>query len=590
MPRKGLRRFQLVLLVIVAGLVIWRMNAGPGGIGIVSLSDLEDRKLYEKTFEVFTPVTVHLDGIVAYEDERLGSVLAVIPWMVSRDTDEVVWTASADNLERDGVKAILADSLALVEGQYTLYLSTLGPDRTSWKERATLGLKPHWMNYESFWRMDLIAPEGSLALTPRLDKSSSSNGSLFQADLTSRAKESTIMLHVAERGGLQLEGGVTVCNDNCDDISLKSIPSGVVVWSLDDAETTASGGSRVNRYLSTTIELERGVYEFTFAPGLHHNGVWTETPPSLPYDWDFTLSSAASGRIRPLDPWKLAQPLIDQLGLGDSEMRQSRLTIEDSLDVIVFALGEMSSPSDRYDWGWIENEETGETVWQMEYEETSQGGGNRQNRSAKAILTLAPGTYLVGFKTDGSHSFAAGFNKSSPDNAERWGMAVFPLDPADGTKDGISVEQLDMELPTESTDDEAVAMGSRLDDIERDRFFVQRIELGNEMDVRESFEVLDTVKVIVAALGELSESSQYDYGWLDDLGSGERLWEMTYETTQPAGGDTNFRSAWIELTLAPGMYRAGFTTDGSISFGNFSSEIPDNPQDWGIAVFRTESE
>lgn len=217
-------------------------------------------------------------------------------------------------------------------------------------------------------------------------------------------------------------------------------------------------------------------------------------------------------------------------------------------------------------------------------------GGNRQNRSAKAILTLAPGTYLVGFKTDGSHSFAAGFNKSSPDNAERWGMAVFPLDPADGTKDGISVEQLDMELPTESTDDEAVAMGSRLDDIERDRFFVQRIELGNEMDVRESFEVLDTVKVIVAALGELSESSQYDYGWLDDLGSGERLWEMTYETTQPAGGDTNFRSAWIELTLAPGMYRAGFTTDGSISFGNFSSEIPDNPQDWGIAVFRTESE
>lgn len=590
MPKKGLRKFQLFLLVCVAGLVIWRMNAGPAGVGVVSLSDLEDRKLYEKNFEVFSPTMVHVEGVVSFEDDLPGSVLAVVPWIVSRDQNQVIWEASDDKLDRDGVKANLSDSLELGAGFYTLYLSTLGPDRDSWKERGPLGLTPHWTNYESFWRLDLMAPEGTIALSPRIEVSSARGASLFEANLTSRAKSSTMMIHAAQRGGLQLEGGVTVCNSYCDDISLKRIPSGVVVWSLDEEETVPAGGSRVNRLLSTSLELEPGVYELSFSPGIHHDGEWTETPPALPYAWGFSVTSADAGKIRPLDPWTLAEPLVDQLGLGDGENRRSRLTTTDSLDVMVFALGEMSSSSERYDWGWIENEETGERVWEMEYGATTKGGGNDQNRSAKAILTLAPGTYLIGFQTDGSHSFASGFNKSRPEHPERWGMVVFPLDPADSTNEGVMVEGVDLERPTEQTSGISFAVGSRLDDIALDRFLVRRIELGDEMDVREVFELTDTVNVTIAALGELSQSSQYDYGWLDNVRTGERVWEMTYESTEPAGGDSNFRAAWLDLALPPGEYRVGFITDGSISYGNFSSEAPDNPQDWGIAVFRTGSE
>jgi len=76
-----------------------------------------------------------------------------------------------------------------------------------------------------------------------------------------------------------------------------------------------------------------------------------------------------------------------------------------------------------YDYGWIENAESGETVWEMTYRMTRPGGGADKNRKVDSELLLGAGRYEVKFVTDDSHSFPD-FNASRPDNPQRWGILV----------------------------------------------------------------------------------------------------------------------------------------------------------------------
>jgi len=585
MQNKGLRRIQLMLLLVVVGLIIWRMTASPAGTGFVTISNLDKRELESRSFEVFSPVTVQLDAEVSFEDDRAGSDLAVVAWILAEESGQVVWRTTVDNVTREGVRATVSDSVQLAAGGYTAYVSTYGPDASSYRGGSAFGLKPHWTNYEEFWYLDLRAPDGTVESGPRISSASSrSSGSLFQVALGDRRSESSMMLHVSEAGLLRAHGGFTRCAGDCDSILIKEIPSGIVVWSVEDEESVPAGGSRINQWLDTNIRLDGGVYEIVFDTG-QHRGSWSANPPWQPSDFVFSLD-VEDGAIRPVDPWAFGQPIVDQLGLGNSQTAQTRLVLDDSLDVILYALGEMTSSNQRYDWGWIEREDSPETVWEMTWDNSTAAGGDSDNRQAKAILRLEPGAYIVNFKTDGSHSYGS-FNRSRPEHPERWGMALFPLDPDQAASAVSLVEEIEQPEPPPVPEpvEPVLPTGSALDDIDPSRFLVRSTGLGNSADVRTRFVLEDSTAVIIVALGEISSSSRYDYGWLENAETGNVVWEMTRENTIPAGGDDTYRRAREERTLPPGTYEARFQTDGSISSEGYGSDAPENPDDWGIAIF-----
>ena len=583
MAKKGIRRFQLLLLLIVVGLIIWRMTASPAGKGFVTLADLDKRELVSQDFEVFSPVTVIMDGEVSFEDDREGSDLAVVAWILDREADSIVWKTTVDNVSREGVRAAVSDSVALDPGNYVVFFATLGLDRDSHREGSAFGLKPHWTNYEEFWYLDLRAPDGTVNAGPRWTSvQARSTTSLFEVSLADRRSPSSTMLHVSGAATLRASGGITRCASDCDEITIKQIPDGQVVWSVDTEDAEQAGGGRINHWLNASIDLPGGVYEIEFDPG-QHRGYWSENPPWRPDNFIFTLD-ILDGIVRPVDPWAFGQPLVDQMRLGDSELVETRLVTEDSLDIILYALGELTSSNQRYDWGWIEREGGGETIWEMTWDDSIPAGGDSDNREAKAILTLGPGTYIVSFKTDGSHSYES-FNRSRPRNPERWGMAIFPLDPDQLESAAVRVESIERELPSPEPVNPS---GSALDSIEPSRFLAKSTELGNQADVSTRFTLEDSTRVVIMALGELTSESQYDYGWLEDASSDERIWEMTWAASTPAGGDDSYRRVREEMTLAPGTYVARFRTDGSISYEGFGSDVPDNPQDWGIAIFRAD--
>jgi hypothetical protein len=61
---------------------------------------------------------------------------------------------------------------------------------------------------------------------------------------------------------------------------------------------------------------------------------------------------------------------------------------------------------------------------------------------------------------------------------------------------------------------------------------------------------------------------------------------MQYEETEPAGGADKNRMFDGVITLPAGSYVLHYTSDGSHSSSNWNDEAPDDPDNWGITVFR----
>ena len=102
----------------------------------------------------------------------------------------------------------------------------------------------------------------------------------------------------------------------------------------------------------------------------------------------------------------------------------------------------------------------------------------------------------------------------------------------------------------------------------------KRFTLATESDVR------------IYAIGESTGRDMADYGWIEDARTGRRVWEMTYRITQHAGGATKNRRFDGTVRLPAGEYVVRYETDGSHAFGDWNAAPPDDPEMWGITVYR----
>jgi hypothetical protein len=114
--------------------------------------------------------------------------------------------------------------------------------------------------------------------------------------------------------------------------------------------------------------------------------------------------------------------LVRLTGVRDDEYVSEGFTLDKETKVHVLALGE-GVDGRMYDYGWIEDANTGRVVWEMTYRKTSHAGGAKKNRMFNDTILLKKGTYKVYYETDGSHSFHD-WNAARPYEPENWGIAV----------------------------------------------------------------------------------------------------------------------------------------------------------------------
>ena len=80
-----------------------------------------------------------------------------------------------------------------------------------------------------------------------------------------------------------------------------------------------------------------------------------------------------------------------------------------------------------------------------------------------------------------------------------------------------------------------------------------------------------------------------DFGWIEDVKSGRRVWEMTYRTTEHGGGAQKNRRFDGTITLPAGEYVLVYESDDSHAFGAWNAAPPEDPEAWGITVSKADT-
>jgi CubicO group peptidase (beta-lactamase class C family) len=126
---------------------------------------------------------------------------------------------------------------------------------------------------------------------------------------------------------------------------------------------------------------------------------------------------------KPLPEDLTALPVIAQIvQVLDKEDKTVAFSLKSSQEVRIFSIGE-GQANEMFDYGWIENADTGSPVWRMEAPRTIHAGGAGKNRKVDQVITLPAGNYKLRYKSDDSHAFDH-WNSLPPD-INFWGIAVY---------------------------------------------------------------------------------------------------------------------------------------------------------------------
>lgn len=338
------------------------------------------------------------------------------------------------------------------------------------------------------------------------------------------------------------------------------------VWKMEYDNSEPAGGAHKNRMIHETVRLKAGRYAAYFTSDDSHGpDEWNTVPATDPAFWGLTLrvaDAAARASVRPFnyEPVPAGQTIVSLTRIGDGATRSAGFTLRRAMEVRIYALGE--GTDEMVDYAWIVDATNHGRVWTMRLEDTEPAGGAEKNRLFDGTVRLEPGSYMVHYTSDGSHSYN-NWNSSPPAEERYWGVSVFPasgrLNPADVG-------------PFQRPSGGAV--------------IVQLVRVDSDASARATFRLPRETRLRIYALGEGSRGEMFDFGWIEDADGRRMLWEMKYDETEPAGGASKNRVFDGTITLPAGEYVLRYRTDGSHAYGDWNDDPPDDPESWGITVFR----
>lgn len=348
---------------------------------------------------------------------------------------------------------------------------------------------------------------------------------------------------------------------------IKNLNTRETIWKMTFDNTSEAGGSPKNRRVDEALTLDPGDYELRyFTDDSHNYGNWNTAPPYDPQFWGVAIILIDQNSKQYIkDLTEVEQPVVINFSkVGDSQVLKQTFRVKKDVKLNIYALGEVSYSRKMADYGWIEDLDTHERVWEMSYWNSEHAGGSTKNRVSDEIITIKPGTYLACYVTDDSHAYND-WNDAKPYSPADWGMKISYV----GTEDLNKYLEL-------------------FNGNENDKMLADLTPLGNYADAKKEFKLNKPTRVNIIAIGEGDSDGMYDYGWIENKETGDIIWEMTYKKTQNAGGASKNRKVDQTIMLDKGTYIVHFKTDGSHSFPNWNSSPPDDPINWGIRVLKNE--
>ena len=104
-------------------------------------------------------------------------------------------------------------------------------------------------------------------------------------------------------------------------------------------------------------------------------------------------------------------------------------------------------------------------------------------------------------------------------------------------------------------------------------------------NVKKYFSLKASTALKIYAIGEGGKDETFDYAWIYDVATRERVWVMDYANTDFAGGVEKNIVANETITLPAGNYMVSYSTDDSHSYNKWNSLPPHDPQFSGITIW-----
>jgi hypothetical protein len=338
------------------------------------------------------------------------------------------------------------------------------------------------------------------------------------------------------------------------------------VWEMTYGLSDPAGGAEKNRFARRTLTLPAGRYAAIYASDESHDpSSWNSAPPYDPAFYGMTIRvTRPSDKSRvstfAYDPWPSGTPVVALTKLVDHDMRSAGFSLSRPTSVRIYAIGE-GTEENMVDFGWIIDASTRKRVWSMSYRDTEHAGGADKNRLVDRVIRLDRGNYLVYFTTDGSHSYEE-WNAAPPLDEMHWGISIYPA---------TETDRVALQSYREARDAAVIA---------------QLIKVGDDADARARFTLDRATEVRVYAIGEGRDDDMFDYAWIENARTRERVWEMRYDETEHAGGANKNRQANAVLRLGAGEYILHYRSDDSHSYGDWNAAAPFDPAHWGVTVYR----
>lgn len=582
MRKKTLTRVQLLLLLLVTGLVLLRVFSGSGNArGTFAIDDIEQSELKRVDFRVTAPVRVAIDAVGSYtsSDENSPSDLTVYGWILDRNSREVVWKMQQAELRSDNTLATAVDTLLIEPGAYSAYFTTYG-NYVKQSRGRILGIRygRDWVGDTDDWHfiVEVVNPDDEESVIVEAIDALGNPLHVWSTGPVKAAGTLQYVFDVTQDVELDIYAIGEHCKSPCDFGGVTNYISGDTLWVLSLENSTYAGGRQENIMYRGSIAVSPGTYRAFYQSDHGHSyRNWAANPPFDPEGWGMSLSvrdAADLSYVSAFDPWLQREPLINITRVGAGEDERIPFRVADSVSVLIYAMGELTSSGSLYDYATVKDVATGEKVWEMSYRSSEPAGGYETNRKEVAILHLPPGRFELSYQSDMSHDYS-GFSNGTPDLPERWGVTMFPfertIDP------GVITVQQAIAIRETNLNNQEIDVGEVI---------VNATQLGNGEKQSHSFSLSTLTIVRIIAVGEISTSGQYDYGWIEDNDTGQIVWEMTRRNSEHAGGDDHNRKFDGLLELEPGNYTAHFKTDFTHAFGDFGEGGPDRPSEWGIRI------
>lgn len=576
-------RCAAVLVLLVAGSV---GNALAQSTVLADLHGFGPRQLKSQTFVLDAPQEVQIDAVGATATSGTSKVSALTSmfqhddkptpswsgnaWVLDLNSRKVVWelSAVATTSGSSGTRGFKG-SVRLPAGSYTAYYASF-PDGDYWTDengKSKSDRKWHWFGDEPVADFKLVVRGTGRPLAERPAPPSSPTTIVsLRGDSREQFAESGFVLAKPTEIEIVSEGEAR--SDGEFDFGwIVNVDTKATVWRFTWRDSQPAGGAAKNRLVQTSRTLPAGRYAAFYATDDSHDpSEWNAPPPHDPEAWGLTLSvkdrdARASVKTFPYEHVPQNATIVAITHVGNDASRKQGFTLTRPMDVRIYALGEGRNGR-MFDYGWITSAGSRNRVWTMSYDNTEPAGGDRKNRIVDTTIHLDKGSYIVHYISDDSHS-AEEWNAAAPPDGKRWGITVLsPQGPIDRAAITPYDEKSDASILAELT------------------------EVRDDEQVRKSFSLDRETDVRIYAIGEGSGGDLVDFGWIEDAKTGRRVWEMTYRTTEHAGGAQKNRRFDGVIRLPAGNYVLRYETDGSHSFGNWNAAPPDDPEAWGITVTR----